>query len=170
MLCASAENPPDCLLWSEALAAKYDGDGVFEQEQWDQLLGHCQAVCDWPAVAFSKELMEAYPDAKVLLTTRDVDSWYQSTLGTVNWRANDPELRMLAKWDWGASQYYPMLHKFWTNFFRGSFEKNGKQVFNEYYAEMRALVPPERLLEYHISEGWGPLCEFLDVPVPKGEE
>ncbi|KAL1613981.1 hypothetical protein SLS54_010129 [Diplodia seriata] len=77
---------------------------------------------------------------------------------------------MLAKWDWGASQYYPMLHKFWTNFFRGSFEKNGKQVFNEYYAEMRALVPPERLLEYHISEGWGPLCEFLDVPVPKGEE
>lgn len=60
-----------------------------------------------------------------------------------------------------------MLHKFWTNFFKGSFEKYGKEVFNQYYAEMRATVPAERLLEYHISEGWGPLCEFLEVPVPK---
>lgn len=84
-------------MWSDALAAKYDGEGTFGKEQWDQLLGHCQvkekkqttirrhprltyhfkAICDWPAVAFSEELMEAYPEAKVLLTTRDVDSWYE---------------------------------------------------------------------------------------------
>lgn len=74
---------------------------------------------------------------------------------------------MLAKLDWGASHYYPMLNKFWTDFFKGDFEKNGKQVFSEYYADMHAAVPPERLLEYHLSEGWEPLCEFLDVPVPK---
>lgn len=91
----------------------------------------------------------------------------RSTLGTANWRANDPELRMLSKWDWGASHYWPMLNKFWTNFFKGDFEKNGKQVFNEYYAKMRAIAPPERLLEYRVGEGWEPLCEFLDVPVPK---
>lgn len=60
-----------------------------------------------------------------------------------------------------------MLNKFWTCFFRGDFEKHGKDVFNEYYAEMRATVAPEKLLEYHIVEGWEPLCEFLDVPVPK---
>lgn len=35
-----------------------------------------QAVCDWPACAFAKELIEAYPNAKVILTTRDVDSWH----------------------------------------------------------------------------------------------
>ena len=35
-----------------------------------------QAVCDWPACAFAKELIEAYPNAKVILTTREVDSWH----------------------------------------------------------------------------------------------
>jgi hypothetical protein len=63
-------------MWQDAFAAKFDGEGEFGREQWDQLLGHCQAVCDWPAVAFAKELIEAYPDAKVLITTRDVDSWH----------------------------------------------------------------------------------------------
>ena len=76
MMSASVENPPDCLMWQDAFAAKFDGEGKFGREQWDQLLGHCQAVCDWPAVAFAKELIEAYPDAKVLITTRDVDSWH----------------------------------------------------------------------------------------------
>jgi hypothetical protein len=61
----------------DALTAKYDGIGTpFGREQWDQLLGDCQAVCDWPACAFAKDLVEAYPDAKVILTTRNVDSWH----------------------------------------------------------------------------------------------
>lgn len=77
MMSASIENPPDCLMWMDALTAKYDGTGTpFGREQWDQLLGDCQAVCDWPACAFAKELVEAYPDAKVILTTRDLDSWH----------------------------------------------------------------------------------------------
>lgn len=76
MMSASVENPPDCLMWQDAFAAKFDGEGEFGRDQWDQLLGHCQAVCDWPAVAFAKELIEAYPEAKVLITTRDVDSWH----------------------------------------------------------------------------------------------
>jgi hypothetical protein len=109
MLSASVENPPDCLMWSDALAAKFDGQGLFGREQWDQLTGHCQAICDWPAVAFVQELVEAYPDAKVILTTRDLDSWHASTLRTVHWRATDPELKMLSKFDWAAGLYQPML-------------------------------------------------------------
>jgi hypothetical protein len=42
MMCASVENPPDCLMWHDALAAKYDGEGKFVREEWDQLLGDCQ--------------------------------------------------------------------------------------------------------------------------------
>ena len=110
MMCASVENPPDCLMWSDALAAKYDGVGTFGREQWDQLFGHCQAVCDWPCVAFAKELVEAYPEAKVLVTTRDVDSWHASTLKTVHWRATEPELKIAAAMgDWAARMYQPML-------------------------------------------------------------
>lgn len=109
MMSASVENPPDCLMWSDALAAKYDGVGTFGREQWDQLFGHCQAVCDWPCVAFAKELIEAYPDAKVIITTRDVDSWHASTMKTVHWRATEPELKLAAKVDWAASMYQPMI-------------------------------------------------------------
>lgn len=109
MMSASVENPPDCLMWSDALAAKYDGVGSFGREQWDQLFGHCQAVCDWPCVAFAKELIEAYPEAKVLITTREVNSWHSSTMKTVHWRATEPELKLAAKVDWAASMYQPMI-------------------------------------------------------------
>lgn len=45
MMAVSVENPPDALMWMDALAYKYDGVGHFGREQWDQLLGHCQV---WP--------------------------------------------------------------------------------------------------------------------------
>jgi len=171
MMSASVENPPDCLMWSDALAAKYDGVGTFGREQWDQLFGHCQAICDWPCVAFAKELIEAYPDAKVLVTTRDVDSWHSSTMKTVHWRATEPELGIAAAMgDWAASMYKPMITKFWTEFWEGDFEKNGKRIFKEYYQMIRDTVPQENLLEYKMGEGWKPLCDFLDVPVPEGKK
>ena len=71
--------------------------------------------------------------------------------------------------------YYPMLNKFFETFFRGDFPNKGKQVYQDHVAEVRSLVPPERLLEYKISDGWGPLCEFLDeevpdAPFPQGNE
>lgn len=79
---------------------------------------------------------------------------------------NDPELALVSRYDWGAGHYYPMLRKFFDTFFKGDFPKYGKQVFGEHYAEIRKLVPAERLLEYKVSEGWEPLCKFLGHVVP----
>lgn len=166
MLCASVENPPDCLMWHDALNAKCKGEGHFGRKEWDQLLGECQAVCDWPACAFAKELIEAYPNAKVILNTRDIDQWYISVTKTVYWRVSDPEHKFLANFSWAAAMYYPMLNKFFQTFFRGDFPNEGKQVYKEHVDEVRSLVPPERLLEYNIKEGWAPLCEFLDEEIP----
>jgi len=170
MLSASTENPPDCLLWQDAFAAKYDGVGKFGREQWDMLLGGCQAVADWPACAFAKELIEAYPEAKIILQSRDVDSWHASTMKTVWWRASEPDLQIISNFSWGAGLYYPMLKKMFDTFFRGDFPNKGKQVFLEHYEEVRSLVPPERLLEYQITDGWEPLCNFLGQPIPDGEK
>lgn len=166
MLCASVENPPDCLMWHDALNAKYNGEGEFGRKEWDQLLGDCQAVCDWPACAFAKELIEAYPNAKVILNTRDIDQWHSSVTKTVYWRVSDPEHKFLANFSWAAGMYYPMLNKFFETFFRGDFVNKGKQVYREHAAEIRSLVPPERLLEYNINDGWAPLCEFLEKEIP----
>lgn len=77
MRAASTETPRDCEMWMRAIRAKWDGEGEFGKAEWDQLLGHCQAVCDLPAAAFAPELIAAYPNAKVILTTRDPDSWHK---------------------------------------------------------------------------------------------
>lgn len=60
--------------------------------------------------------------------------------------------------------------EFWDCFFGGDFDKNGKAKFISYYDEVRSYVPKERLLEYRMGDGWGPLCEFLEVPVPEGKK
>lgn len=79
---SALNNPPDNDLWLRALASKFPDEGshqkgTFGKKEWDQLLGHCQAVTDFPAVLFARELIQAYPEAKVILTNRDVDSWYE---------------------------------------------------------------------------------------------
>ena len=56
MMSASVENPPDCLMWMDALTAKYDGIGTFGREQWDQLLGHCQVGIHYPGSSHRKYL------------------------------------------------------------------------------------------------------------------
>lgn len=72
------QNPEDGVMWLQALKAKYREEGPpFSRQQWGALLGHCQAVCDVPAIHFADELMDTYPDAKVVLTTRDVDAWHR---------------------------------------------------------------------------------------------
>jgi len=178
MMSASIENPPDCLLWRDAFSAKFDGIGTFGREDWDQLMGHCQAVCDWPSVAFAQELINAYPEAKVILTTRNADTWHASTLKTVNWRATDHELKFLSRFSWAAGMYWPMLRKFFDTFFEGDFENKGKEIYKRHYDNVRRWVAEREagpnggkgaseILEFQVSEGWGPLCEFLDVPMPK---
>jgi len=166
MMSASIENPPDCLMWQDAFAAKFDGVGTFTRKDWDQLMGHCQAVCDWPAVAFAQELIEAYPEAKVILTGRDVDSWHASTMKTVYWRVTDPALKFVSKFSWAASMYEPVLQRFFDTFFEGDFPKKGKEIYKRHYENVKSMVPPENLLEYKITDGWKPLAEFLDEAVP----
>jgi hypothetical protein len=94
---------------------------------------------------------------------------------TVYWRVTDPEHKFVSRFTWAASMYYPMLTKFFQTFFRGDFPNKGKQVYLDHVAEVCSLVPPERLLQYNISDGWAPLCEFLgeeipDTPFPTGND
>jgi len=39
----------------------------------------------------------------------------------------------------------------------------GFELYNE---EVQRVVPAERLLVWQPADGWAPLCEFLEVPVP----
>lgn len=159
-------------MWYEALRAKYDGVGEpYGRPEFDKLLGHCQAVIDIPAIGFAEELIKAYPEAKVILTDRDVDSWYESNLRTINSLIASLLAPVLTWIDWTfrTRTYWvrPTIAKLWHETYRGDFPKYGKSVFREHYAKIREMVPEDRLLMYRVSDGWDPLCKFLHVPKPE---
>jgi hypothetical protein len=62
-----------------------------------------------------------------------------------------------------------MFVRAFHGYFGKDFAGNGIKVFHEHYAMVRSMVPKERLLEYQVKEGWGPLCDFLGCPVPAEE-
>jgi hypothetical protein len=53
-------------------------------------------------------------------------------------------------------------------FFGGEMETEAQLVsrYERHNEEVRRVIPKERLLVYNVSEGWGPLCAFLDVRIP----
>ncbi len=72
------ENPRDCEMWLEAHENKHEARGKpYGRAEFDMLLGHCQAVADHPCCIFAEELILAYPEAKIILTTRPVDDWFR---------------------------------------------------------------------------------------------
>lgn len=140
-----------------------------EPVDWDTLFTGYQATVDWPGCTFYQELMQKYPDAKVLLTTRDPERWYQSARQTIYEGTNSFESSILAKIIPPFGGMVKMVESLiWDGTFNGRFKDKtyAIQVFNDHIAKVKRVVPPEKRLVYEVKEGWGPLCEFLGVPIP----
>jgi Sulfotransferase domain len=135
---------------------------------WGELFEGYQSAIDFPACAFYKELMVRYPDAKVVLTVRDPERWYDSARSTI-YAAN-----RAFPW-WG--RFFPRMwydhdmscNVIWNGTFHGRFEDKAYTVdlFKKHTVDVQRTVPPERLLIFDVAEGWEPLCRFLGVPVPE---
>ena len=144
---------------------------------WDGLYDGYQATVDFPGYPFYREHMERYPDAKVILTVRPFEKWYNSVYSTV-WQAGPqtlPEkLGMMLKLATNARiRKVVKCIKFvkrmiWEEEFKGKFEDKAfvEKRFNEHIAEVKAYVPEDKLLIYDVRDGWGPLCAFLGVEEP----
>jgi hypothetical protein len=121
-----------------------------------------ESTTDAPGCHFWRELRELYPDAKVLLSLRDPAKWYQSMIKTV---LNEDLFQDLdSTGATGARRLAPMM--FDRVFGSSRDEAHLTEVFNEHNAAVRREVPADKLLVYDVSEGWEPLCAFLEVPVP----
>lgn len=121
---------------------------------------------------FAEELLAAYPDAKVILTGRDVDSWVISMQRSYYKVLYSRGMRIMRVLDRDfLGKYYAMgmgSLAVWTGGDLENLEKL-KKGYKQHYERMRAVVPKERLLEWHPTDGWEPLCEFLGKEVPEGE-
>ncbi len=147
-------HPEHLPIWQSAT----DGDAV----DWGAVFGDFRAAVDWPTSAFWPELIEAYPDAIVLLSTRDSSgTWWASASSTV-FRAMrsspGPE-----ESDWTRTIFDMAATRFTADF---DDESAAVRAYDEHNARVRQEVPPERLLEWQPGDGWEPICRRLDVPVP----
>ena len=142
-----------------------------ETDDWRAILKDYSATVDWPGVFIWRELVGANPDAKVILSVRDPERWYDSASNTIFARMRD----FAAALEPGAEDLDPVwqAHMRMVNAvvmekaFGGDFSRaHAIEVFKAHNAEVRRTVPPERLLVYEPGEGWERLCAFLGVAVP----
>ena len=115
------------------------------------------------------DLIAAYPEAKVVVAERNADSWYKSCQSTIM-RAGGLSYLPLVFLDRSLfTKFIGMLGTITPGVFgpKGLEDpENAKKVYHELHEEVRRLVPKERLLEFQLGDGWGPLCEFLGKEAP----
>jgi hypothetical protein len=144
-----------------------------EQVDWDAIFQGYQATVDWPSCTFYKHLLAAYPSAKVLLSVRDPEQWYESVKSTVYRVSSSTQASFAASPLFtippNVAAVQPVVNQLvWNDTFHNRFEEKeyAIAVFNQHNEEVKRSVPSEKLLVYQVKEGWEPLCAFLGVPVP----
>jgi len=145
------DHPEHAPLWMEAADGRADWAKIFE--------GY-RATVDAPGCYFWREIWQAYPDAKVIMTERDPEAWFESANSTVfspMWKETTARMPL------GPFFKRLTFDQYGERFTDREF-MIGKYV--DYMDEVRREVPKDRLLIYRTGDGWGPLCEFLSVPVP----
>jgi hypothetical protein len=133
---------------------------------WHDLFRRYEATVDMPACLYYKELMKAFPDAKVVLTVREPDRWYASFM-TLHRFVN--RLRGLGRVIPKLGKMVRFTDALLEKTFAGSLDRdNCIRVFNEHNETVQRSVPPDRLLVFRVTQGWGPLCAFLGHDIPEG--
>lgn len=147
-------HPESVPLWIAAGAGRPDWEAIFKDYR---------SMVDYPGAAYWRELAEFYPEAKVLLSVRDPDQWFDSTQATifapdggVDRAMENPGSPLAAFFRSFAGRFADHIHDraHMTDYFRAHVE------------EVKATIAPERLLVYEVGAGWEPLCRFFGKPLP----
>ena len=168
-------NVRDTETWNKALDAKYFGKGkAYDRADWDRLLGSYSAVADLPAIVFAEDLLQCYPDAKVVLVERDIEKWYQSFNEGVILNVWNPTFRVIARLDSHFVGKLGSTSARWTEGWmrahsQQEMQEKARSKYREHYALVESVTPSERLLKFKLEDGWGPLCKFLGKPLPDVE-
>jgi len=127
---------------------------------WDAVFDGFVATVDYPSCNYWRELADHYPDAKVILSTRDAEGWFNSVSRTIFSPGSIANMRQgpFAEFMEGA-----VLRGIGDRVQDRDFMENH---FREWEASVIAGLPSDRLLVHRPGDGWEPLCSFLDVPIP----
>ncbi len=145
--------------------------------------------------------MDVFPEAKVILSVRNPETWYESVKNTIfQFYKPDFAVSLFMKLTfpnsddfehvithvpegmdkgkdfngqthaWPASSFHFELEQFSGMMVAIAEGKDSSvEYFNKWTQQVKKVVPKDKLLLFEAKEGWEPLCQFLDVPVPDGE-
>lgn len=155
------KHPSDVATWERA--------GAGEKVDWKAFMSSWGSSCDFPSSMYYRELMEAFPEAKVILTVRSAESWYASMSETIVPMLTRFPNSLVVPWlPYISAPGRTMKH---TKLKRELLDRFADKAhvtkqFDAHVEEVKRVVPAERLLVFEVKEGWEPLCAFLGVPVP----
>lgn len=162
-------HPEQINFWSQASRGK--------AIDWDLLFKDYQGTVDFPSYRYYYELLQYYSGAKVILTVRDPQIWYESVKNTI-YQVVEPSsgqkfIEMLNLPDSLRTRHLERIWSFvekelWQLDFQGKFAEKqyAIEVFHQHIEKVKQNVPLNQLLVYQVTEGWESLCCFLDVPIP----
>jgi len=139
-------------LWLDAAAGNPD---------WNAIFGNYAATVDFPAANYCRELAEFYPKAKIVLSIRDAERWFQSTQETIFSKT----LQQL----YSGTKWGQMARATVADHLGGDIHDREAVVaaFDAHVASVKQAFDPDRLLVFEAKDGWEPLCKFLELPVPE---
>jgi len=165
----------------DAIGQKHHQTTAVTTDEWNDIFFGYRSTVDLPASTYYYQLMEQYPDAKVILTTRDPEKWYDSVLETIAppttlWKFLYRLTLLDRNNTKNSAATWQRMHEncIWKPFCGGSqYVRRDKQhminSFNAWNELVTVTVPQEKLLVFNVKDGWKPLCEFLNVDVPVGK-
>lgn len=141
-------------LWSSAATGKPD---------WSRIYDGYDSAVDWPTACFFRELVQAFPSAKFILTQRDPERWADSFGGTI--------YKLLAGRDEAPQEMRAWLDMAGDVIAKSGFppglDRDGLvKAFIAHNDAVKKTIPASQLLVFEVKQGWEPLCAFLDAPVP----
>lgn len=150
-------NPVHIPLWAAAVRG--------ETPDWDTLFEDFRSTVDWPACTFWRDLAEKNPDAKVLLSYRDADAWYDSFHDTIYQMMSRVPPSEPA---WAVELFEMTRELVLEQTFGGRPDDRAHVIrcYEEHNEAVRNEVPADRLILYEVGAGWDPICIALNRPIP----
>lgn len=149
-------NEGEALQWLRLCYAQETCNTAFlNRKEFDKVLGDCAAVTDVPSYGFAHELIDQYPDARIILNYRgDIEAWHKSVERTIE--------QYNAGWyDWLFTFFQSAMfwhqRTFWWTFrrlYKGDFQKYGREWYREHYEGLEKRLPAGKYLKWRVEDGW----------------
>jgi hypothetical protein len=142
----------------------------------DQLLDGYDSIVDFPGCLHLKTLLNHYPNAKVILTLRSAEQWYESALKTIinPYQVIDYMFKRGIRVPFSSRErssmrmYIYMRKRIHEALYQNNYPSKAQAIasYKRHIDYVQKLVPENQLLSYEITTGWQPLCEFLELDIP----